>query len=426
MKYVNILLLLGASMTGLHAAAGALDVRFGNDGVVITDFVGGEDVSYALATDPRGRLLAAGVSQGPEGNALAVARYWPDGSLDATFGTGGKVRVDVTPDDDQAATVGVSPSGRIAIAGISRFPTGQWDAVVAVLTSDGRLDPTFGSNGIVTSDFGTHYSSIGHLQFLPDGRVVVAGSRIANVNTAAERSEFVLARYLTNGSLDPSFGVGGLVIPDLPLSQIAVAPGSEVVAVGNPRDATGSRILLARFTRDGQLDPAFGDAGTVTTPGPTDAYLYSVALTRSGDILVGGVTLRRDASFNDPSVVRFTRRGELDPSFGMGGIATLPVAGDRSMTVTAIAPSHDGGVVAAGFTYGNYPVKPSFAVAVFDRHGQPDSTFGSGGIAVTGIGSRAEARGLALLAGGDIVLSGFSDAPNRRQRDFALVRYDRR
>ena len=424
MKHLNILL-LGASITVLHGATGALDVRFGNDGVVVTDFVGGEDVSYALATDPRGRLLAAGVSQGLEGNALAVARYWSDGSLDATFGAGGKVRVDVAPDDDQAAAVGVSPSGRIAIAGYSRFPSGQFDAVIAVLTSDGRLDPTFGSNGIVTTDFGTHYNSIGHLYFLPDDRIVVAGARVANVDTPTEHSEFVLARYLTDGSLDPSFGIGGLVLPDLPLSEIALAPGSDIVAVGNPYDATGSRILLARFTRDGQLDPAFGDAGTVTTPGPTGAYFYNVALTKGGDILVGGVTARRDANSYDPAVVRFSRRGEIDPSFGMDGVATAPVAGDRSMAVMAIAASHDGGVVAAGFTYGNYPVNESFAVAVFDRHGRPDSTFGSGGAAVTSIGSRAEAKGLALLAGGGIVLSGFSDAPNRNQRDFALARYVR-
>ena len=425
MKHVNILLLLGASIAGLQAAAGALDVRFGNDGVVLTDFIGGQDVSYALATDPRGRLLAAGVSQGLEGNALAVARYWPDGSLDATFGPGGTVRVDVAPGDDQAAAVGVSPSGRIAVAGYSGFPSGGSDAVIAVLTSDGRLDPTFGSNGIVTTDFGTQYSSIGQLQFLPDGRMVVSGRRVANVDTPTEHSEFVLARYLTDGSLDPSFGVGGLVLPDLPLSQIAIAPGSEVVAVGNPYDATGSRILLARFTRDGQLDPTFGEAGTVATPWPTDAYFYNVALTKSGDILVGGVT-PRDANFYDPVVVRFTRRGEIDASFGVGGVATVRVAGSRSMAVMAIAPTPDGGVVAGGFTYGDYPVIASFAVAVFDRRGRPDSTFGSGGLVVTSIGSRAEGRGLALLAGGDIVLAGFSDVPNTWQRDFALARYDRK
>ena len=68
----------------------------------------------------------------------------------------------------------------------------------------------------------------------------------------------------------------------------------------------------------------------------------------------------------------------------------------------------------------------SFAVAVFDRRGRPDSTFGSGGLVVTSIGSRAEGRGLALLAGGDIVLAGISDVPNTWQRDFALARYDRK
>jgi len=423
MNRFMILLLVGAPMIGLQARPGARDIRFGNNGVVVTDFTSGADVSYALATDPRGRLVAAGVSSEAGNNALAVARYWPDGSLDATFGAGGKVRVDVTPGDDQGAATDVSPTGRIAVGGYSASPSGGSDAVIAVLLTNGQLDPTFGSNGIVRTDYGGGHSSVGQLAFLPDGRIIVCGQRVVDVNTATEHREFVLARYLTEGALDPSFGEGGLVIADLPLSQIAVAPRGELVAVGNSYDATGSRILLARFSRDGQLDSTFGYAGTVTIDSPIAGYFYNVAVSTGGDILVGGVT-PRDAYSYDPAVLRFTRRGELDASFGVGGVAT--VAGEaESMAVTAIAATPDGGVVAGGFTYGDYPTVSMFAVAAFDRRGWPDRSVGAGRIAVTGIGARAEGRGVAVLHGGDVVLAGFTDASDAWQRDFALVRYER-
>lgn len=414
-------MILVGVVAGLHAAAGALDTTFGSTGVVITDF-GSVDVAYALATAPGGRLIAAGASMGPSGNDMGVARYLSDGRLDVAFGTGGTVRIDAGSPDDRAYAVDVSPSGRIVIGGHTYSATTGFDFVLAALTPAGSLDASFGSDGIVVTNFGSGEEGVSQVKLLPGGKILVAGHR---VNDNSGEREFILARYNQDGSLDTSFADNGWLESDLPLSRIAVRPNGDIVAVGDLVGLDGYRLLLARFTRAGQPDETFGVAGHVTHPVPYGyARFGTIALSADGRIVVGGDVAAGENEI-DVAIARFTRSGQFDPTFGTEGIATARISWSVYMAVRDVAIQPDGRVVAAGFTYGApfAPHTPSFAVARFDRRGRIDATFGSGGFAVTTIGSRAEANALALLPGGDIVVAGFAEQVGLFWWDFALARY---
>src|SRR5262245_38181584 len=171
----------------VRAADGDLDVTFGSGGIVITGFGGGYDFANALALQSDGKIVAAGETRsglsGPRN--FALARYNIDGSLDTTFGGGGKVTTAIS---GGAASVALQSDGKILAAG----GTTTGFALVRY-NIDGSLDSTFGSGGKVVQT-GFSGFSIG-LVLQPDGKIVVSGAR---------SGDFALARYNGDGSPDPT------------------------------------------------------------------------------------------------------------------------------------------------------------------------------------------------------------------------------
>jgi len=178
---------------------GDLDVTFGNDGIVTTDF-GGADEGRAVALQKDGKIVVAGVTAGlyPLPSDFAVARYNKDGNLDMSFGVGGKVINDFGGNDEGLAVV-LQKDGKIVVAGES-----DDDFAIARYNTDGSLDLTFGTGGKVTTDFGGVDEGRA-VALQKDGKIVVAG---------ASDGDFAVARYNTDGSLDLTFGTGGKVIND--------------------------------------------------------------------------------------------------------------------------------------------------------------------------------------------------------------------
>lgn len=139
---------------GLSAAGGDLDPSFGDDGTVITDF-GVNDVANGVASQPDGKTVAAGYTQDPaNGSDFAVARFNPDGSLDSGFGNGGKVRTDFGGSDDRGSAVAVQADGKIVVAGWALVPdvTFYTDVALARYNADGSLDSSFGNGGKVLTN----------------------------------------------------------------------------------------------------------------------------------------------------------------------------------------------------------------------------------------------------------------------------------
>ena len=226
---------------------GNLDPTFGSAGKVTTDFAGGSDLAFGVALQPDGKIVAAGTAT--RGATIfsdfALARYNPDGSLDATFGSGGKVTTDFTGNFDQANAVALQPNGKIVAAGSTGDGTSH-DFALARYNPDGSLDATFGSGGKVITDFTGGSDQAFGVALQPNGKIVAAGT--AHTGTILE---FALVRYKKHGGLDPSFGSGGKVTTDFTGSNdvaggVALQPDRKIVAVGHAGTAN-SDFALARY-----------------------------------------------------------------------------------------------------------------------------------------------------------------------------------
>jgi uncharacterized delta-60 repeat protein len=248
-------------------AGGALDATFGTGGRVITAF-GTNDSATAVALQRDGKILVVGADNLPTNpdfwdpnQDFAIERLNPDGSLDGSFGAGGKVTLDFGTSADEAVGVVVQPDGKVVVAGNARGPTlqAQWAFALGRLNPDGSLDGSFGAGGEVTTRFAPNGEFASGLALQGDGKILVSGS--------ATDGSSSLVRYLPDGSLDATFGTGGQVqTPSFVAAGLALqADGKAVVAGARSINGTTSNFALARFLLDGTLDPGFGTGGVVTT-----------------------------------------------------------------------------------------------------------------------------------------------------------------
>jgi len=278
---------------------GSLDQSFGTGGQVLTPFAGAAFASAAVL-QPDGRIIAVGSGPAPSVYALKAARYNPDGSLDPTFGSGGQVTL-AFGQNVYAGHATLQPDGKLVIGG-TYGPQSNYDFAVVRLLPNGAPDPSFSGDGLVTSDFGAMEYG-GSVMVLVDGRLVLAG--VANV-------DFALVRYLPDGTLDTSFGIGGLATVDgggpdsagqavqLPNGKLLVA-GTTSVPPGSNRD-----FLLARFHADGALDTSFGSAGLLRTDiGHLFEFCYAVAIAGPDLILAAGFTSAGPPTAEDFVLARY-------------------------------------------------------------------------------------------------------------------------
>jgi uncharacterized delta-60 repeat protein len=330
---------------------GSLDTSFGTEGLVTTDFSGGSDVASDVALQPDGKVVVAGSTGPPDGaRELALARYNPDGTPDSSFGTSGMVVTNFPSDDEAAFALALQPDGRIVAAGIAFPPSSPGDFIVARYNPDGTPDSSFGTGGEVTTDFGDHDGAF-DVAVQPDGAIVAAGF---SFGTPTLQEEFALARYSSDGALDPTFGTGGKVTTDFNsfddgASAVALQPDGEIVAAGGSfPSATTRDFALARYKPDGSLDQAFGAGGMVTTDfGGAFDVATTVVLQPDGRMVAAGLTGVLVTDLFDFALARYDSDGSLDASFGTGGKVTTDFAGGTD-EVGGMALQPDGKIVAAG------------------------------------------------------------------------------
>lgn len=270
-------------------ADGTLDPGFGAGGKVTTDFGGSDDRIHGLAVQADGKLVAAGAAVVGGDENFGVARYHPDGTLDAGFGTGGKVTTDFAGSVDRAQALALQADGKIVAAGLASVGP---DVVVALVRyhPDGTLDPGFGAGGRVTTKFDGFFNEANAVVVRAGGRIVAAGSL-----STGSTSAMALAGYLPNGTLDPGFGTGGRVTTDFNgtgnADALVALPGGRLVAAGNadPGTGTGEDFALVRYRSNGTMDPSFGVGGRVTTDfgGGTD-LAHALAVQADGKLVAAG------------------------------------------------------------------------------------------------------------------------------------------
>lgn len=333
---------------------GAVDASFGTNGAAVTGFFGRNDVALDLAIQPDGKIVAVGQTEN-RSQDFALARYNPDGSLDSTFGSGGKVVTDFSGSFDGAQAVALQTDGKIIAAGFATaFGTGS-DFALARYNLDGSLDNTFGTGGKATSDFSGDSDVIAGLAVQPDGKIVAAGGAAVGP-FSARRLHFALARYNSDGSLDPAFGTGGKLTADFgtfvsnfslsdEASDVALQRDGKIVAAGPVFTDKGVSFVVARFNADGSSDTNFGSGGKVRTDFANNSFAKALAIQADNRILVAGSTFDPEADF-DFALVRYTTNGSLDPSFGTEGKRTTDFGGRDELK--AITLQADGKILVAG------------------------------------------------------------------------------
>jgi uncharacterized delta-60 repeat protein len=295
--------------------------------------------SIAIQSD--GRIVAAGSTS----SEFALARYNSNGSLDTSFGSGGKVTTSFgSGTDNLAGGVVIQSDGRIVASGSSRTASQRF--ALARYNSNGSLDTSFGSGGLVTTAFAGSNAGAASVAVAPDGKIVAAGS-----SDNGSSSRFALARYNTNGSLDTSFGGGTVTTafgsnPEDTAASVAVQPDSRILAAGSTLNGTTRRFGLVRYNSNGSLDTLFGSGGLVTTVFANQGSdAAGVAVQPDSRIVVAGTTT------NDTNS-QFALARYVGSVFHLGVSApsTASAGTPFSVTVTAIdehgtaAPGYNGTV----------------------------------------------------------------------------------
>ena len=419
-----------ALVSPARAIAGDLDPGFGTGGKVTTDFAGGPDEAFALAVQPDGKLVAAGGTAGPGLGNFALARYNLDGTLDPSFGTGGTVTSSFGGAGDVAFALVVQADGKLVAAGVVDTTSGtESDFALARYNPDGTLDPSFGTGGLVTTDFAATDDRAVGLAVQADGKLVAAGS----TDLVPGGSDFALARYNPNGTLDPSFGTGGRVTTDFTgdvdvAGALAVQANGRLVVAGvtNTPGVTNADFGLVRYRSNGELDRSFGMDGKVTTDvASINEKALALAVQADGRLVAAGyTTLPEPESGDDFALVRYRSNGMLDRSFGTGGRVTTDFTGSFGLDrANALVMQADGKLVAAGFAIDPGTILSDFALARYNPNGALDPSFGIGGKVTTDFtGGGDAARGLGVQADGKLVAAGVT-AVAGTCCDFALARY---
>jgi uncharacterized delta-60 repeat protein len=249
-----------------YTPRGRLDRSFGRGGIA----TGGGDAA-ALAIQADGKLVTAGRASG-EDAGFGLGRYTPRGRLDPSFGSAGKV-VTRLGSFAGASALALDRDGKIVAAGFANVD----DFGVARYTARGTLDATFGKGGRVTTNIGFRGAgpqpeesedAANAVAVQRDGRIVVAGGSDVRGACGEKRcnlDDFALVRYVPDGSLDATFGDGGKIITpfggSVDVQALAIDARGRIVAVGGG----AGFFAIARYTASGALDPTFGTGGKVKT-----------------------------------------------------------------------------------------------------------------------------------------------------------------
>jgi uncharacterized delta-60 repeat protein len=318
---------------------GSPDISFSGTGFKLIE-VGGETMSgHVLVIQRDGKIVVFG-RLWPTGTAVAI-RLDSDGSVDSAFGSGGIANLNVSANEDALWAAALQPDGKILAAGSSGS-----EFLMVRLNAEGILDTSFDSDGVVTNTPGTWWG-FNAITLQADGKILGVGGL---------SGAFMIARLNSNGSLDTSFGMDGIVTTETldvfgTPTGVAVRSDGKIVVTGYG-GITGSsdpyrEVILLRFSSDGVLDTSFGSNGIVATNiAPTDDEIYDLVLDPQERILVAGQA--EDFLTADPTVsvliARYTAEGDLDDTFGTGGV----MVGDAS-TAWAITLQTDGKIVIGGY-----------------------------------------------------------------------------
>lgn len=396
---------------------GSLDMPFGGgDGIVTTNFgTNAADIGRAVTVQPGGKIIVAGKSR----TELAAAGYNSDGTLDTTFDADGLLVQNAG--NNQLSPFGgysgmaLQADGKMVAVGDGWRDFAGNDFAVSRLNSNGTFDLTFnGGDGITSTDFFGRFDEATDSAIQADGKIVATGRTV----DAAGAYKVSLARYSANGTLDPSFDGDGLVVTDLPnhdfedAQALAIQTDGKILVAGSARNP--STLLndgfSIRYNSNGTLDSSFGTGGVVITVGSTvgtdaNVWLYprDIALQPDGKIVITGLA-DYISVYGDGYVARYNPNGTPDNSFptnipGHSPNGSVVVNfGNNYNYLNAVTLQTDGKIVVVGWTNEG---SPDLALARLNTNGSLDTSFDGDGKLTTDFGNNTADSGADVVIQSD-------------------------
>ncbi|HYV91911.1 MAG TPA: T9SS type A sorting domain-containing protein [Chitinophagales bacterium] len=420
-KITSLLTVLFIESSIAFGQAGTLDISFDGDGIVTTPIGIFYEDAYALCVQQDEKIIAAGYSNSSTNYFFdydfALVRYNADGSLDPSFGIGGKVTTDFGSIGDFGLSAVLQPDGKIIVTGETYINGNYNDGfAVARYNEDGTLDNSFSTDGKVTVDFGSGDDVSFKVVVQPDGKILVAGYAFSGTQTM-----FALLRLDSTGIPDNTFGNSGKVMQAIGsyndrAYDLALLPDGKIIAAGRSDNGTTYDFALVRFNSNGSIDNSFGTNGTVTTDiANADDYGNAMSLQPDGKIIVSGYT-GDILSITKFAMIRYDSLGTIDNTFGSNGRVTTALTNhDESYAIT-LQP--DQKILLAGRSYNGS--NNDFGIARYDSNGSPDTSFDSDGNLTLPISNgHDEAFAMAMQQDGKILIAGRAEYSTD---DFALIR----
>lgn len=397
--------------TPLFAQPGTLDPTFGIGGKAIATVPGNYSSGECIAEQADGRIIVGGATPG----FALLARFNTDGTLDNSFGNNGLVLTDVDQSNDFVGAVAVQPDGKIVAGGVRFNNTSDGQAIVMRHLPNGSLDNSFGTNGIRTlSISGALDSFVKAIALQPDGRIAVFGEYW----TGSVWESYAM-RLNSDGSTDSGFGTVQLDVSapggSDTSTDMTLQSDGKLLLCGSVESPAGGGMYLVRLNANGSFDSSFGTGGKkvfdIGAGGSDKAY--SVRVQADGRILLCGVV---DASDGYRiGVARLLADGNLDVSFATTGTALFNLGVDDWAT-PSLTLQPDGKIIMA--TANNTSNAPRVKVVRMLPDGSLDAAFGTNGIgtsnATSGNNDETAVRSHFLSDGG-IAVAGFVDTPNNIQ-----------
>lgn len=409
---------------------GGLDAGFAAGGVFVTDiFPGSEEYAQSIMVDSTGSIYAVGPTMG--GNHSFIVKLNDDGTRDASFGNNGVITETTAPDyNDYAASARLDARGRIVVFGLRDTRDDDvLYSVVRRFNPDGSRDTTFADNGELVFTFappGEFNRGVGDVLFDETGGMLLCSG---SAYREGDANRFYLGRLTESGEFDDSFGTNGIQGLDIPLDRsfgftMVYDPQGRIVLSGatNFIDEAGmwlSQDAVVRLTPQGTLDSTFGNGGIVAGTLQDDTSSFGRAkVDADGRIVVqafqrtvNGTDL--DNLHDQVSLVRFNEDGTLDTTFGeQGQVKFAPGKPNAAEYVSGFELLPDGDIVAGiivNLNGSSCDIVRDFWVRRFNSDGSLDSTFGDNGTVKADFGSSLDTiGGTTLDAKGRLVVSGYT------------------
>ena len=418
--------------------------------------------AYSVAITDNKKILVAGYSLNTANPDFALALLNPDGSLDSSFGNAGKVTTSFGGGSDIAQNVVIQPDGKILVAGYSDLGRNNGDAdfAIARYNANGTLDSTFGVGGKVTTAIGNPLWGGDYafrIGLASDGSILVSGQCATLTGSNTKSSDFAVAKYLPNGDLDTSFSDDGIATvaignaSDHGMGQYVYSDGKVLVGGWSESNISGNRhasFSMAKFNIDGSLDSSFGDDGKVSFEPTEVASWYTnnaswhvgtnlvdardLKVLPNGKILITGNIVEDAQLINGllfiprhMALIQFNSDGTLDESFGTAGVSNIPKIG-FSESPYSILIQEDGKIVVGGYGWtdadSSATANIDFCISRLNSDGSLDSSFnGNGQMGLDFNGSRDYLFDMKLMGDGVIVAAGFTEVNGKADLAVALV-----